>query len=200
MPSTQSWYVGTRAAYLGAEVTFNFTELTEFIPEFTVATDLVTLTLGLTFDDRDDNYYPSSGRFFDVWLGRNDSRWGSDAEYSRATLNYSQYLPVSSNHIIALSLNASEVDGDTPFFLKPSLNMRGFVTTKYQDEAAASTHIEWRYKFSTRWGSMVSYEAGSVGSSLSNLKIQKDNNLNLGMDVGVSKDDSAFYIVIGEKF
>ena len=213
IPGTESWYAGTRATYLGSEVTFDFTELIEFIPEFSVEADLITLTLGLTFDNRNDNYYPSSGRFFDIWFGRNDSRWGSDAEFNRTTLNYSQYVPVSSNHIIAVSLNASEVDGDTPFFLKPSLNMRGFVTTKYQDEAAASAHIEWRYKFATRWGSMVSYEAGSVGSGLGNLdtlihsvgagirwKIQKDNNLNLGVDVGVSKDDSAFYIVIGEKF
>ncbi|MHA7925500.1 MAG: hypothetical protein ACX936_09885 [Marinobacter sp.] len=100
------------------------------------------------------------------------------------------------------------------YLFKDRLRLLGFASNKYQDDAAVSAHIEWRHKFAPRWGTMISYEVGSVGESIGKIhesesvssvgfglrwQVQEAKKLNLGMDFGISEDDSAFYIAIGEK-
>lgn len=78
-----------------------------------------------------------------------------------------------------------------------------------------STHLEWRHKYLPPWGYILSFETGTVASALSDMKVNdlvasigtglrwqvsSDKPLHLGLDVGVSKDNHAVYVQIGEKF
>lgn len=78
-----------------------------------------------------------------------------------------------------------------------------------------SAHIEWRRKFLPRWGFNLFYSAGSVADSLDTIfqtdtisaygggirwQVTKDKLLNLGIDVGFSKDDYAVYVKVGEQY
>ena len=214
IPGTDHWYGGFKASYFGSNVEFDFTEFISFLPKIDLDLDIITLTAITKYDSRDDNYYPTVGRLFTLSASRNDERWNSDVEYTKYAGEYTQYFSLDDQHVIATSFDLQQVEGDAPFFLLPGLNMRGFSMNKYKAEAAASAHLEWRYKFKPRWGVMTSFEMGAVGQDLGQLndsgvissfgiglrwQVQKSQKLNLGIDLGISEDDQALYIVIGEK-
>lgn len=215
LPATNHWYAGVRAICLGTDISFDVDNIVPGIPSIESELDLVSLSALLNFDSRDDNYYPASGQFFELAIAGDDEDWHSDADYNRYSIDYSYYLPLSNRRVLALRLQAEQVEGDTPFFLLPRLNMRGFSSNLYQDEAVASGHLEWREKFTERWGYMLSLEAGAVGSTLSSLdednhivsvgaglrwQVDAEKKLHLGLDIGVSEEDTATYIHVGEAF
>ena len=97
----------------------------------------------------------------------------------------------------------------------PSLNMLGFASSRYRDDSVLSGHVEWRYKFHPRWTLMTAYEAGSVGEDFEDIfdtdwvnslgagirwQVFADRNIHIGLDYGVSEDDEALYIQVGERF
>ena len=106
-------------------------------------------------------------------------------------------------------------DGDIPFFDLPFLNLRGLARGRYQDLYAMSLHAEGRHKFRPRWGIIAFVEGGRVGNDFDELssartivsygggirwKVTKEQDINLGLDVGFSNDDTAVFIQIGEKY
>ena len=114
--------------------------------------NLSNLAVVANYDTRDSNFYPTSGRYVDLQVARDDDSWGSDFNYNRLTASYNQYFSLDGNNVIALRAYGSEVSGDAPFLFLPKLKMRGFASGRYQDNAVLSGHAEWRHKFHPRWG------------------------------------------------
>lgn len=215
IPGSNNWFTGIQILYLDTDVNFDTQELIEGLPYLSSQQQLTTLSWLANYDSRDDNYYPSRGQFAEFMYGKNDQDLASDVDYDRYTLDYSYYIPLPYQSVLAMRANAEQVDGDTPFYLLPHLSMRGFPANRYMDDAAASLHLEWRQKFSARWGYILSLEAGAVGDSITSLdtddtitsigaglrwQVQAEKKLNLGLDVGVTDDDYAIYIRVGEAF
>lgn len=215
LTKNSDWYMGLRLFGLNPTVSYDFDQIIPGAPELSADTTVVNLALVLNHDRRDNSYYPSAGNFFQVSYGRDDENIGSDYNFSRLSVEYKHYIPLNPKHVLAMRVFVDEIDGKAPFFLQPSLKMRGFSSFRYQDDAATSAHIEWRYKFHSRWGTMLSFEAGRVGDSLSSTldgetitsvgagvrwQATKNKPLHLGFEVGASDDDTAFYIRVGEKF
>jgi len=215
IPGSQDWYLGLRYMYIDSNVTFDPGNLSSGLPP--ISDDMVTSSLGLmlTYDSRDNNYYPTSGSHAEaVWM-RDKETWGSDFEFNKLTSFYNYYHQLSPKDILAFRVNLATTDGDVPFYLLPSLKLRGFAAGRYKDNSAISGHVEWRRKFLPRWGFILFSEAGSVADSVDSLfkaktitsygggirwQVTQDKKLNMGIDVGYSDGESAVYIQVGEKF
>lgn len=212
-PGSEDWYIGFRYMLIDSNVAFD--EIFPGAPP--ISDDMTTSSLGLmtAYDSRDDNYYPTEGTNFEfVWMKDSDT-WGSDFDFNKFDTQYNRYLGLSTKDVLALRLVYSRASEDTPFYLLPSLKMRGFPNGQYKSDNSLSAHIEWRHKYTPRWGFILFSEAGSAEASSNDLfkddiitsygagvrwQVTKDKKLNLGVDVGYSDDDSAVYVQVGEKF
>ena len=215
LPGTKDWYMGIRYLLTDSNVTFDLDTLIPGLPP--ISDDMTTSGLGImaTYDSRDDNYYPTEGINFEfIWM-RDSETWGSDFDFNKLDTRYNTYLPLTPKDTLALRAAFARADEETPFYLLPSLKMRGFPNGRYKNENSLSGHAEWRRKFHPRWGFILFYEIGSTAASTSDLfqdekissygggirwQVTKDKSLNLGIDVGFSDDESAVYVQVGEKF
>jgi hypothetical protein len=214
-PDDSDWYFGPSHTYTSGEVLFKLDSLEESLPD--VGGTLTTSSLGMvaSYDDRDDNYYPTSGQYLEAIYARDDSAWGSDFSYNKFSGFYNHYFSLSRTGTLATRIHLSTLSGDAPFYMLPTLNMRGFPRGRYRDDAALSGHIEWRHKFQPRWAYVAFTEIGVTGDSLSDAldtkpitsiggglrwQVLENKSLNLGVDVGFSKGERALYIQVGERF
>jgi outer membrane protein assembly factor BamA len=213
-PGSQDWYFGARYAYIRSNVIFD----TEENPELpAISDDAITSSLGLiiNYDSRDNNYYPAEGGNFEFAWSINDETIGSDFNFRKLSTSYDHYFSVTNKSVIALRAYLSDANGNVPFYLLPTLRLRGFPAGRYKDNSLLSGHTEWRHKPVPRWGYVLFFEAGNVADNLDNIfdtetitaygggirwQVTEDKLLNLGLDVGFSKDDYAIYVNIGERF
>ena len=214
--STQSnWYIGARHLYSSAEIIFQLGPDNGLVPE--IEGTVVTSSLGMvaTYDNRNDNYYPTTGHFFEGIYSKDDDGWGSDFHYSKFAGSYNYYLPITKTATLATRFWLSSVNGDAPFYVLPTLNMRGFARGRYRNDVAMSAHIEWRHKFHPRWAYIAFTEVGNAADTFGEAidtkpvytfgggirwQVLENKNLNLGMDFGISEDDQALYIQVGERY
>jgi len=213
VPLSVDWYVGLRYMLIDSSVVFD--ELFPGLPP--ISDNMKTSSLGLmaVYDSRDDNYFPTDGTNFElVWM-RDSEKWGSDFNFNKLDAQYSYFFPLNKNSVLAFKTAMSSADDSTPFYLLPSLKMRGFANGLYKNQNSLSGHSEWRHKFKPRWGFMLSFEIGSTAASASDLfqdqtitsygagirwQVTRDKKLNLGIDVGYSDGNHAIYVQVGEKF
>lgn len=218
---TENWYGGIR--YVGTESTarFNIAQLCSgySIPlcEEVLESNINTSGFGLEFsyDNRDDNYYPTKGQTFNTFYTWDDEAFGSNFTFEQFETSYKYFWGFLDKHVLALKAQLKSAEGDVPFFMAPTLSMRGFDTSKYRDTATISGHVEWRYKFSTRWGAVAFYESGATANSIGNLssgrkvdsagggirwQATQEKNINLGIDFAFSDGEQEVYIRAAEYF
>jgi len=212
-PGGTDWYFGLRYMYSNSNLSFG--NAYPSLPP--ISSNMITSSLGLmtTHDNRDDNYYPTTGANFELVFMRDSEDWGSDFDFDKIELDYSHYFTLTSKNVLAMKIDFAKASGNIPFYLLPTLNMRGFPIGLYKNKTSLSTHAEWRHKLNSRWGFIMFYETGSTADSSNDLfdiqtinaygggirwQVTKDKKLNLGIDVGYSDDNSAIYVQVGEKF
>ncbi|MFT5519539.1 MAG: outer membrane protein assembly factor BamA [Enterobacterales bacterium] len=215
IPNTKNWFIGPKILWIDADLSFKLNFIEHDLPPIT--SNSVTSSLGLvvSYDDRDDNYYPSKGHLFEFSVFKDDENWGSHYNFEKTSMNYSYYHPVSNNQVLAFKGSMTDVSGKAPFYMMSNLDLRGNAFGRYIDNSSASIHAEWRYKFRQRWGMIGFVETGSVAESFSELGNNKritsygiglrwqpiaTESLHIGLDVALSSDDSAIYIRVGESF
>ena len=215
IPKTESWFFGFRHRWIKATVDFSRDWPFPGLPPLKQTRRNSGLGMNLSFDSRDDNYYPESGQQFSlVWIDDNE-RWGSDFDFDKTTANYKYFLPVNERSTLALRASLRHVAGDAPFYLLSQLDLRGFPAGRYLDNSSVSAHAEWRYKFFSRWGMVAFVESGRVAASLSRLERARavtsyglglrwqaiaSKSLHLGIDIAYSDDDNAIHLRVGESF
>lgn len=215
LPGTENWYGGVQYLYLDSRITFESSAISPLLPD--VTGNFRTAALGglLTYDSRDDNYYPTQGQHSEFKYMEFGETWGGDFEYNKFIGYYNAYIPIEEKLTLAVSTRVETSTGDTPFFNLAYLDMRGFARGRYQDQHSLSLHAEGRYKFAPRWGMIAFYETGWISDNFSQItsgrkvastgaglrwQVTKDKTMNLGLDVAFSTDDQAIYVQIGESY
>lgn len=220
VPGTKNSYMGV--SHLYADATLKFRGDLTLDPERRITLpalefDSRTSSLGAHYalDTRNDGYYPTKGTYTTLSATRDQPEWGSQYTFTRWNAVYRQYIPLTVKQTLAVKANLSDVNGEPPFYFLSSLQMRGFAGGRYLDDTSLSTHAEWRYKFSERWGTVAFAEAGWTGESIDELFSSDQilsygvglrwqpiasKQLNLAVDVAESTDDRALYLRVGEAF
>ena len=215
IPSTEHWFGGLQYLFANSESLFKTSQLHPLLPDIRGRIRTAGLGLLITYDSRDDNYYPTAGQWFEAkWTNYGES-WGGDYNYNKLKTFVNHYQFVTHQAVLALRANAEFSSGDAPFIDLPYLDMRGFARGRYQDNMTFSLHAEGRYKFLPRWGLIAFAETGWYGDNFDSLtssqtivsygsglrwQVTQDKKLNLGLEVAFSGDDSAFYVKVGEAF
>ena len=102
--------------------------------------------------------------------------------------------------------------GDTPFYMRPSIYMRGVPAMRYQGEESAQLEGELRWQFFGRW-SVLGFVGGGVawngfeegadaqgvisGGGGFRYELARRYGIHAGLDVAGSRDTAALYVQVG---
>ena len=181
----------------------------------------VAASLLFDYDSRDNTLSPNSGMIFNAMGIFFDERLGSDNTFQRYLLQELLYVPVSPTLNFDHRLSYAQVAGDeAPFYLYPSIDMRGVPAMKYQGEKTALYEAQLRWEFMPRWSALVfggvakAYGKDKFFPDLINTPfkeakavytkgigfrylIAKEYGLRVGIDIASSDGEEAFYIQVG---
>lgn len=217
IPATDHWYAGMRYVYTRSEIVFDLATLIPGLPPTEINIPLRSAGLGvlLSYDSRDDNYYPTRGQYWQIGWTDFSETWGGDVNFDKSINFYNYYHSFNARTLLALRTRLEVTSDSAPFFFLSVLEMRGFARDRYLDNTTLSVHAEARHKLATRWGVVAFTEAGWFADSFTGLadsrtivsygaglrwQPTRDKSLNLGIDAAISSDDRAVYLKIGEAF
>ena len=172
-------------------------------------------------DSRDNVLFPTEGvfmnfknQFYMNWLG-------SDVEFTKFTINYTRFFDLKKDqrHILIGRLNTEIGTGDVPFQGQSVVgrdDLRGYSQGKYRGNQVYALQSEYRWMFNKSKFGLVGFLG--VASAVENFgdafssevlpgigagiryRLLPDMKVNIGLDVGVGKDDYSITFRIGEAF
>jgi len=209
--------------YLGGQYSFGKTNVdplfVEDLPDWVSEDELDSKTgsLGIFTDwDRRDNFFtPNKGTILHVLYAVDDDWTASDYSYQKLHVFANWFYPIKPNWISGLRLESQHVFDDPPFYLLPSLNMRGVPAARYQGATTAILETEQRFDLNLRWSVL-----GFVGLGKA---VMRDENfgdartiynygagfryliarvfgIRAGIDVAMGPDNFGWYIVFGHNW
>ena len=221
----QSWwdnfFVGLRYAYSQTKVETTFGEglLPGDRDPITIGRDytLSSIIPRAVYDTRENEFYPTQGWLIEGQIGLGMKELGSDTDYEKLEVYINDYRSLTKKGVLATRIATKYIGGDAPFFLYPAFgagaDLRGYNTGTYRDRFLFSAQTEYRYRITPRNGIVgfigigtVADEFGKWGDSLPSVGagyrfvLAPKNNVSLRVDIARGKDDSEFYVGIGEAF
>ena len=176
------------------------------------ATRASGLGLSVEVDTRDNIFTPSRGWYGAVDANFYDPDWGSDTRFQSYRGYGFLYVPIGQDVVLAGRLDGRAANGRVPFFMLPSVDLRGVPAARMQDRRTGVVETELRWNVTPRWalvgfvgggrawGTTTDFSDGN-GTSAYGLGfryfIAKRLGLYAGIDVAKSTLDHAIYLVLG---
>lgn len=178
------------------------------------------LGLSITYDTRNNAFWPDRGQMLQFWFDHFTSVLGADYQYTNYVLDLRRFIRVYKDQVLAVqaygSFNAGQVPLRSLAFLGGANSMRGYYAGRYRDKDAAYVQAEYRVPVWWRIGAVAFADMGNVGPELSAINFQyfkytyggglrialnEQEKLNLRLDYGIAKNHSnGFYLQLGEAF
>ena len=212
------WSAGPQYIFLNSDITLPDLNL-NLPPSFVKPKDLNSLVsqLGgaLQFDGRDNIFTPDKGIRVQSDFFWSDKAIGSDYNSWRVNLSAIGYYPLSKKLIGGLRIEGEQAFGSPPFYLLPSINLRGVPTARYQGRTSLVTEAEFRWDLYRRW-SLMAY--GGLASAFDDWDqayakpvvynygtgfrylLARKFKLRMGVDVAKGPEQWAYYIVFGSNW
>ena len=215
--------IGQTDIYLGGQYVFSKTKVTprfdedlpDWVPPLDADNKTGTFSLFGEWDKRNNFFTPNQGVFLRLIYGIDDTWTGSDFDYRRYTSILNYFLPLNSHWISGFRMESQHVSGNPPFYLLPSLVMRGVPAARYQGETTFLLETEQRFDFKNRWSLVAFLGAGkaimednsfgetetviSYGGGFRYL-IARIFGIRAGIDIARGPDNFAWYIVFGHNW
>ena len=168
--------------------------------------------VSIVYDSRDTIFTPSSGLFSETTLGTSWEALGGTSTYQTLAHVTLGYLPLSETVTLGLRGDLKRGLGDPPFYVEPSIDMRGVPARRYQGKSVAQGEVEVRWQFWRRFSLVVfggsgiawadgthfdrseSVHAGGIGFRY---ELARRFGLHYGMDVAYGPDGGTFYFQLG---
>jgi len=170
------------------------------------------LTPVLGVDTRDNFFTPSKGMLINAEAGLYSEALGGDSEFQRIMLTGIYYIPIAKTLTLGLRADTGMSFGRTPFYMRPSITLRGVAALSYQGQEMAQLETELRWQFWKRY-SLVGFTGGGVvWNNLERFKsdrtvltggvglryeIARKYGLHMGIDVAFGPSDPALYVQFG---
>ena len=214
-------YVGIRGVYAETQVGPRLPDIVlppGFDPNrLKVDLTLATIAPRLQYDTRDNEFYPRSGLLIDANAAVSRDTFGADLDYERYDASLNHYLPLGSKSVLASRVATQYTSGDTPFFLYPAFgqgaDLRGYEMGSYRDRFLVAAQAEYRYRFTERIGAAAFGGVGSVAPDFAGWEktlwsvgagfrwvIAPKNDISLRVDIARGRDETVYYVGIGEAF
>ena len=173
----------------------------------------------LQLDTRDNEYAPSRGWYIEFISNFARKGLGSDFSYETYNLAINRFLPLDENKTLAIRISGCRASGRVPLYdlclFGVANDLRGYEGGQYRDRAMFAAQMEYRWRFSRKFGFVAfggfgavapdfgSFEGDnllhSVGLGLRYLAAEK-TGVNVSVDFALGKDSEALYFRIGEAF
>lgn len=174
---------------------------------------LAALGLSLHYDSRDNRFTPRNGINAVLSYERFDESWGSDLEYDCYGAFGAWFHSPDDVWTFSAMADFRMVDEGAPFFVEPSINLRGVPFNRYQGDEVLSTEIEIRSQVTPRWA-LVGFGGYGVSRSGDSEFLPNDNTattfgagiryrvarklgLDMGVDVARGPEDTTVHIQFG---
>lgn len=218
---SSDFFLGGGYSYTGVNTTTN---LSGVLPPWLQLPGLGRLNLDTTlsaieaflqFDNRDNIFTPNRGFDGEFSLARNDDAIGSDWDFTRLNLEGHQYFPVGEKFVVGLRGDYSQVNGATPFFAVPFIQLRGIPALRYQGESVLVGETEVRWAFHHRFSAIGFIGAGKAGASFGDLNSESTRvtkgvgiryltlrklGMHAGIDVAKGPEDTYWYLTVGSSW
>ena len=172
------------------------------------------------WDSRDNTWSPRRGLWLQTGLSFYRDAWGSDYHYTESFVDLRRYWPTGERSSLALQAVGRDIDGVAPFFRLPRLGgqngLRGYAGGRFIDDTMVMVRTEWRTgPVWKRFGAVAFAGMGDVAPGVGDLTtaaglttwglglrwlVNTEEKVNVRMDFGFGKDDSGFYLSLGEAF
>lgn len=207
-------YIGVNYMYtsfdtsFGADTTVSFGE-----------TKLHGLGLKLSYDKRDNIYYPRSGSISELDWTKYPGFLDNEFESNKIELDYNQYISTRKDKdVVATRVYGGFGIGDLSFeqqFVVGRQDIRGYTQGKYRGDYLLAAQGEYRWNFhekmsavgfiglATVFGSINENDDGTILPGIGTgfrYNIFPKYHMNAGIDVAAGKDDWGFYFRVGEAF
>ena len=176
-----------------------------------------TSTLGgisviYNYDSRDNIFTPNKGFMGAVMATFHDPSLGASSSYQKVDLNTFYFHPVTQTLVFGVRATALMSFGDVPFYQRPYVQLRGVPVMRYQGEHVAFAEAELRWKVMNRVSLIGFAGAGLTSTSVNDVSWHNDvfaggvgiryelarkQGLHMGVDVALSDEDTAVYIIFG---
>lgn len=134
------------------------------------------LGLWLTYDTRDNIYFPMKGSYLDVAAVPHESWLGSNYNYMDYTLEYSQFKRIMKDDALGVNFYGKFLPGDPPFNRMAELggdtHMRGNYEGRFRDKNYLTLQGEYRITFLKYLGITVFGGLGEVADRFSNFSTE----------------------------
>jgi len=212
--------LGESAFWLGLRFAWAKTTV-DFDGPFPVGTDLdpsdddVVIagpTVSLRYDSLDSPLSPTSGTLSETMASVFDSAFGGSQDFQLVKQVLIHHQPLSERFFLGARADVDLSFGDTPFYARPYIALRGIPALRYQGEHVAQAELELRWQFHPRF-SLVGFGGGGMAwTDLERFDREQDAfakgagirylvasrfGLQLGLDVASGPEDRAIYVQFG---
>jgi outer membrane protein assembly factor BamA len=207
-----SFWAGLGYAFASTKVTFDAPASTPRLPDFERVSQVGTLLPQVAYDTRDNIFTPLRGVYLEAatlvagkWLGGDDN-------FERVSLTAIQYVKLPHRFFFGLRSELDASFGNTPFYMRPSVSLRGVAVMRYQGDEAAAIEAELRWQFWKRLSILGFVGAGDTWNNFEKLdasegvlsggggfryELARRYGIHMGVDVAHSRDTTAFYVQVG---
>jgi len=204
-------FVGTRYMFLRSDSVFDLST-TPDISGFQKESDDSAPGLTFMFDTRNNTFTPSRGSKLDLSAMFHSQNFGGDFTYQRYQAAGKTWIGIHKKVTLGLRLDGRWVNGDTPFYAVPYIQLRGIPAFRYQDNIAVMGEVEATWQVLSRWSVLGFVGSGRAANKLEQLDTVPGRNtfgagfryliarkfgLHAGVDVASGPEDTFIYIQIG---
>ena len=205
------WWIGMRYVYAEVEPTLRddpaFPGLVNAI-RFKVSAP----TAILEFDSRDNVFTPTRGVYAETSYLVSRQQFGSTEDFERFQQVLMGWHPLARNVTLGGRANYAKSSGETPFLLRPFVQLRGVPALRWQGDEVTSAEVEGRWQFYGRWSAVAFAGAGRTQTSRAGFSTHDDVTsggvgfryelarkfgLHAGVDVAHSAGTTGVYFQIG---
>ncbi|MEM9379445.1 MAG: BamA/TamA family outer membrane protein [Planctomycetota bacterium] len=206
--------LGNSDAFLGLTYRFSDSEASfrDLPPELFPALQQNDAGAGVVaqWDTRDNVFTPRSGQDAELEAVFWNEAVGGDSNFASVEGKVRHYMPVSMDHTLGVRVTAAAAEDDAPFYLLPSVSLRGVPFARYQGTSVLSSEAEFRYAFDPRWEGLL---FGGVGASWDDVLadsgavfagglgfrylLSRPFGISGGLDFAVGPEQGVVYVAVG---
>jgi outer membrane protein assembly factor BamA len=206
------FWAGLSYAFANTRVTFDAPAGKPGLPDFQRESQVGGLTPSLTYDSRNNIFTPTQGTYVEASTGLFSSALGGDDEFQRVNVTAMQFLPLHKELTLGVRSDVILSSEDTPFYMRPFVNLRGTQAMRYQGDDVAQIEGELRWQFLDRfslvgfsgygaaWNDLERYNktlTATTGGVGFRYELARKYGLHMGMDVAFGPDAPIIYIQFG---
>jgi len=209
--NTRAW-IGASYMFADTPVTFKAPDETSRLPDFTRDSQMGGFTPCLIYDSRDNMFTPIKGSYLEASASIYSKALGGDSEFQIVSLDAIQYVPVASDLTLGVRGGAAMSFNDTPFYMRPYVELRGAAAMRYQGDDTVEVEAELRWQCWKRFSLVGFAGTGSAWNDFGRFKnsqsivtggggfryeLARKYGLHMGVDLAFGPDDPVIYVQFG---